>query len=85
MMEAEPELRDVDAALSAIKRSRTPFEQYHALLLADRMLDDLSADDKQRLVEIVSGVQGWRFRHDTDRRPSVNKSCTRPARPLRDR
>ena len=68
MMEAEPELRDVDAALSAIKRSRTPFEQYHALLLADRMLDDLSADDKQRLVEIVSGVQGWRFRHDTDRR-----------------
>jgi hypothetical protein len=68
MMEAEPELRDVDAALSAIKRSRTPFEQYHALLLADRMLDDLNADDKQRLVEIVSGVRGWRFRHDTDRR-----------------
>jgi hypothetical protein len=51
----------------AIKRARTPFEQYHALLLADMMLDDLDAGDKQRLVEVVNSVRGRRFRRDTDR------------------
>jgi hypothetical protein len=55
MMQAKPELRDVDSVLTAIKRARTPFEQYHALLLADMMLDHLDAADKQRLVEVVKG------------------------------
>src|ERR1700722_8284279 len=67
MMEARPELRDVDSVLMAIKRSRTPFEQFHALLLADIMLDDLDAGDKQRLVEVIKSVRGRRFRRDTDR------------------
>jgi hypothetical protein len=67
MMQAKPELRDFDSVLTAIKRAQAPFEQYHALLLADRMLGDLDAGDKQRLVEVVKGVRGRRFRHDTDR------------------
>ena len=68
MTQAKPELRDVDSALIAIKRSQTPFEQYQALLLADMMLDDLDADDKQRLVKEVNSVRGRRrFRRDTDR------------------
>ncbi len=67
MMQAKPELRDMDSVLITIKRSRTPFEQYHALLLADMMLDDLDAGDKQRLVEVVKSVRGRRFRRDTDR------------------
>ena len=67
MMQAKPELRDFDLVLTAIKRSRTPFEQYHALLLADKMLDDLDADDKQRLVGVIKSVRGRRFRRDTDR------------------
>jgi hypothetical protein len=33
MMQAKPELRNFDSVLTAIKRARTPFEQYHALLL----------------------------------------------------
>lgn len=67
MMQAKPELREFDSVLTAIKRARTPFEQYHALRLADIMLDDLDAADKQRLVEAVKGVRGRRFRRDTDR------------------
>jgi hypothetical protein len=67
MMQAKPELRDFDSVLTAIKRARTPFEQYHALRLADIMLDDLDAGDKQGLIEVVTRVRGWRFRHDTDR------------------
>lgn len=67
MMQAKPELRDLDAVLIAIRRSRTPFEQYHALLLADIMLDDLDGSDKQLLIEVVKGVRGRRFRRDTDR------------------
>jgi hypothetical protein len=67
MMQAKPELRDFDSVLMAIKRARTPFEQYHALLLADMMLDDLDAGDKQRLVEVVNSVRGRGFRRDTDR------------------
>lgn len=66
-MQAKPELWDFDSVLTAIKRARTPFEQYHALRLADIMLDDLDAADKQRLVEVVKGVRGRRFRRDTDR------------------
>jgi hypothetical protein len=67
MMQAKPELRDVDSVLIAIKHSRTPFEQYHALLLADIMLDDLDADDKQHLVEVIKSVRDRRFKRDTDR------------------
>jgi hypothetical protein len=67
MMQAKPELRNFDSVLTAIKRARTPFEQYHALLLADMMLDDLDAGDKQLLVEVVKGVRDQRFRRDTDR------------------
>lgn len=67
MMQAKPELRDFDSVLTAIKRARTPFEQYHALLLADIMLGDLDAGEKQRLAGVVKGVRSRRFRHDTDR------------------
>ena len=67
MMQAQPELRDFGSVLTAVKHSRIPFEQYHALLLADIMLDDLDADDKQRLAEVVRSVRSRRFRADTDR------------------
>lgn len=82
MMQAEPRLRDVDAALSAIERAHTPFEQYHALLLADRMVDDLDAHNRQRLVEIVTGVRGRRFKHDTDRWLLSEQILHRAGRPV---
>ena len=67
MMQANPELRDFDSVLAAITDSRSAFEQYHALLLADKMLPALGAGDKQRLAGAIKGVRGLRFRRDTDR------------------
>lgn len=67
MMQARPELRDFSSVLTAITDSRSAFEQYHALLLADKMLADLSPEDKQRLVEAIMSVKGLRFKRDTDR------------------
>jgi hypothetical protein len=67
LMQARPDLRDISTALAAIERSRTPFEQYHALLLADRMLDELDDADRERLADIVTRARDQRFRRDPDR------------------
>lgn len=67
MMQARPELRDFGSVLTGIKRARTPFEQYQALVLADMMADGLDAGDKRRLAEAVRSVRDRRFRRDTDR------------------
>jgi len=67
MMQAKPELRDFDAMLAAIEDSHSAFEQYHAMLLALRMLDDLSATQQGQLTDVVRSIRGLRFRRDTDR------------------
>ncbi|MEV6399214.1 hypothetical protein AB0M39_31255 [Streptomyces sp. NPDC051907] len=68
MMQASPELRNFEATLAAIARSRTPFEQYHAMLLAVQMVDALDAEQARRLAEAVEAKRGIRFRADSDRR-----------------
>lgn len=67
MMQAKPELRDFEGAISAITDSRSAFEQFHALLLAAKMIDGLGPADRQRLEDAVREVRGVRFRHDSDR------------------
>jgi hypothetical protein len=67
MMQAKPELRDFDAVLNAIEHSRSAFEQYHALLLATQMLDELDPRQRARLASVVRAVRGFRFRRDADR------------------
>jgi len=67
MMQAKPTLRDFDAVVAAIKDSRSAFEQYHAMLLAEQMLGNLDAAQRQRLVEVIKGARGLRFRRDADR------------------
>lgn len=67
MMQAKRELRDFDAALAAIEHSRSAFEQYHAMLLAAEMIDDLDAAQRRRLAEAIKAQRGLRFRRDTDR------------------
>lgn len=68
LMQGKPELRDVNSALSAIKGSQTPFEQYHTLLLADMMIDELNDAERRRLAAIISDIRGdRRFRSDSDR------------------
>ena len=64
MMQARPEWRNFDAVLAAVKDARSAFEQYHAMLLAEEMLDDLDAGQRQRLGEVIRGERGLRFRRD---------------------
>ncbi|WP_314218862.1 MULTISPECIES: hypothetical protein [Streptomyces] len=67
MMQASPELRNFEATLAVIAQSRTPFEQYHAMLLAAQMVDVLDADQARRLAQTVEAQRGVRFRMDSDR------------------
>lgn len=68
MMQAKPGLRNFEAALEAIKHSRSPFEHYHAMLLASKMIDDLAPPQRRRLAEAIKAQRsGLRFRRDADR------------------
>ncbi|MFD0369672.1 hypothetical protein [Streptomyces sp. NPDC127114] len=67
MMQARPELRNFEAALAAITRPRSPFEQYHAMRLAAQMVDELDEGQARRLAEAVDRQKGFRFRRDADR------------------
>jgi len=67
MMQAKRELRNFDAALAAIKHPRSPFEQYHAMLLTAKMIDELDSAQRRRLAEAIKAERGLRFRRDRDR------------------
>ncbi|MFF0267466.1 hypothetical protein [Kribbella sp. NPDC004536] len=49
LMESDLRLADFPSVLSAIRNSRSAFEQYHALTVANMMADSLSADAKAQL------------------------------------
>ncbi|MEV8434923.1 hypothetical protein [Streptomyces chartreusis] len=67
MMQANPELRNFEAALATITQPRTPFEQYHAMRLAVQMVDGLDDGQARRLAQAVERQRGLRFRRDSDR------------------
>lgn len=67
MMQARPELRNFEATLAAITHPRTPFEQFHAMLLALQMIDELDREQARRLAETVEAQRGIRFRKDSGR------------------
>jgi hypothetical protein len=48
-MQASPHVRDFEVALDGIRRSRSAFEQYHALRLAEEMLPELEEREKNEL------------------------------------
>ena len=66
LMQAKPDLRNFDSVLAAIKDPRSPFEQYHAMLLTGLMIGSLSVSDRQRLVAVIKQAR-HRFGSDTDR------------------
>jgi hypothetical protein len=68
MMQASPELRDVDAVLAAVAVPRTAFEHYHALRLVLQMVDDLDAAQRQRLAAAIRSHRWTRLRWDSARR-----------------
>jgi hypothetical protein len=57
LMHADEEVRDFFAALDAIEHSRTAFEQYHGLRLADEMLPGLTALERRWLRLAVDRAQ----------------------------
>jgi hypothetical protein len=66
MMQAEPKLRNFGGVLMVIKKPRSGFEQYEALVLAEMMLAGLSGQDRQRLGSVIRSVRGFRFRRDAE-------------------
>jgi hypothetical protein len=68
MMQAQPALQEFDAVLAAIRDPRSAFEQYHAMLLAKQMLDDLNVEQQQSLAEVLKDERSLRFPYDRGRR-----------------
>ncbi|MFH8701894.1 hypothetical protein [Streptomyces chartreusis] len=67
MMQANRDLRNFEATLEAIEHSRSAFEQYHAMLLTSRMIDELDSTQLRRLASVIKSQRGLRFRLDADR------------------
>ena len=62
-------MRDFEAALDAINDSRSAFEQYHGLRLAEMMLTDLTAIQRSELIVVTErALRSSRVRRDSDRR-----------------
>ena len=68
MMQAQPTLREFNAVLTAVRDPRSAFEQYHAMLLAKQMLDDLNVEQRQSLAEVLKDERSMRFPFDRGRR-----------------
>jgi hypothetical protein len=66
MMLSNPELRDFDSVLAAIRDSRSAFEQYQALLVAEQLLPGLDHHERGRLAGTIRTVRD-RFRRDSSR------------------
>jgi hypothetical protein len=58
LMQGDPSVRDVDVALAGIRESRSAFEQYHALRLAQGMLPSLDARQRQDLAGAIAEQRG---------------------------
>ncbi|HWM09304.1 MAG TPA: hypothetical protein VNO82_08160 [Solirubrobacteraceae bacterium] len=68
LMQGNPRLRDFGAALDAIADSRSAFEQYHGLALAETMLDDLGTTDRAQLTVVTErALRSRRVKTGTDR------------------
>ena len=57
LMQGDPSLADVDIVLSAITDSRSAFEQYTALGVANLMVASLNTDQRDRLVQALENPE----------------------------
>ncbi|GAB3808794.1 hypothetical protein [Micromonospora zhanjiangensis] len=67
LMQAQPALRDFELMLHVIRNSRSGSEQYHALRLADDMVDGLDEAKRTSLERTVREARGVRFGRGTSR------------------
>lgn len=56
-MKADPDLRDFQIILEAIRQPRSPFEQDRFMLIASEILGDLDAEERRRLRETVEHLR----------------------------
>jgi hypothetical protein len=69
LMQGNPRLRDFESAIDAIDDSRSAFEQYHGLVLAEMMASDLTPTQRAQLILVTERVlRNRRVRSDSDRR-----------------
>lgn len=69
LVEGDPRLATADILVDAIVHSRSAFEQYHALVAADRALEHLSPEDRSRVgVAVESSLAGPLGERSSDRR-----------------
>jgi hypothetical protein len=68
LMQGDPRLRDFESALDAIDDSRSAFEQYHGLILAELMVPDLTPSQRAELTVVTERAKrSRRMRRDSDR------------------
>jgi hypothetical protein len=68
LMQGNARLRDFEAALDAIDDSRSAFEQYHGLRLAEMMVPQLTPSQRAQLTVVVErALRSFRVRRDSDR------------------
>jgi hypothetical protein len=53
VMQEDPDVRDFELVVQGISNSRSAFEQYHALLLAQKMLADLNEAQQHELGNVI--------------------------------
>ncbi|MDM7853885.1 hypothetical protein [Cellulomonas alba] len=85
LIERSPRLATADVLVDAIAHSRSAFEQYHALVAAERALHHLSADGRSRVREAVESVlDGPLGESSSDRRTVARRVAARLAQADRD-
>jgi hypothetical protein len=68
VMQELPELATAEIVLDAIRSPRSPFEQFHSLVLADKVEPRLTPGEKAALeAALQKQLTSQRLRRDTDR------------------
>jgi hypothetical protein len=68
VLQERPELATAELVLDAIRGPRSPFEQYHSLLLAERALGHFSDAERAAVGSAVGrAAESWKFKRDSDR------------------
>ncbi len=74
LMQGSARLRDFEVALDAIEDSRSAFEQYHGLRLAELMASGLTPTQRAQLSATVERARRIRrLRRDSDRNTSAER------------
>lgn len=78
LIERNPRLATADVLVDAITNSRSAFEQYHALVAADRALDSLLDEERMRIRDAVESLLAGPIGQKTsDRRTAAQRILKR--------